>query len=138
MRSRTVKARSAVVAAVVSAALAGGVQAVSAQEPPQGGTAPVASAVVEDDDTVPASPAEDAVSLPVDDPSAEPIALANFRSRISGAKAGFQSRRWKDESYSQVLFTDCWAGTGSPVAGTIPPTSTCARTSRSAGTGHGG
>ncbi|WP_158897306.1 hypothetical protein [Streptomyces hygroscopicus] len=29
-------------------------------------------------------------------------------------RAGFQSRRWYDSEYSQVLFTGCWAGTGSP------------------------
>ncbi|WP_405660222.1 hypothetical protein [Streptomyces sp. RK9] len=69
---------------------------------------------MDENDTAPATPAEEAASLPVDDPSAAPIEAANFNSHIGGAKAGFQSRRWKDESYSQVLFTGCWAGTGSP------------------------
>ncbi|ATM24842.1 hypothetical protein SMD44_p20059 (plasmid) [Streptomyces alboflavus] len=88
-------------------------QAVSAEELPTDGTTPSAP-VVDENDTAPATPAEDAASMPVDDPEAAPIGARNFSSHLSGVKAGFQSRRWKDESYSQVLFTGCWAGTGSP------------------------
>ncbi|MER8219903.1 hypothetical protein ABTZ58_04755 [Streptomyces sp. NPDC094143] len=36
-----------------------------------------------------------------------PIAEANWSSSISGASVGFESRRWSDELYSQVLFTGC-------------------------------
>ncbi len=36
-----------------------------------------------------------------------PIAEANWSSSITGASVGFESRRWSDELYSQVLFTNC-------------------------------
>ncbi|MEV4871341.1 hypothetical protein [Streptomyces syringium] len=87
----------------------------AAAELPGGGTTPSSPVEVDpSDDTAPATPDESAVSLPVDDPAAPPIEALNFTSELGGVLTGFQSRRWKDESYSQVLFTDCWAGTGSP------------------------
>ncbi|MFF3844501.1 hypothetical protein [Streptomyces sp. NPDC002328] len=36
-----------------------------------------------------------------------PIAEANWSSSITGASVGFESRRWSDELYSQVKFTNC-------------------------------
>ncbi|MET9145593.1 hypothetical protein [Streptomyces sp. NPDC004042] len=36
-----------------------------------------------------------------------PIAEANWSSSITGASVGFESRRWSEELYSQVLFTGC-------------------------------
>jgi hypothetical protein len=36
-----------------------------------------------------------------------PIAEANWSSSITAASVGFESRRWSDELYSQVLFTGC-------------------------------
>ncbi|MDX3530987.1 hypothetical protein P1P75_32420 [Streptomyces sp. ID05-39B] len=36
-----------------------------------------------------------------------PIAEANWSSSITGASVGFESRRWSDELYSQVRFTNC-------------------------------
>ncbi|MFF8397212.1 hypothetical protein [Streptomyces sp. NPDC016172] len=36
-----------------------------------------------------------------------PIAEANWSSSITAASVGFESRRWADELYSQVLFTGC-------------------------------
>ncbi|CAL9561988.1 hypothetical protein [Streptomyces sp. Tu 3180] len=36
-----------------------------------------------------------------------PLAEANWSSSITAASVGFESRRWSDELYSQVQFTDC-------------------------------
>ncbi|MCF2130768.1 hypothetical protein L1I79_30725 [Strepomyces sp. STD 3.1] len=36
-----------------------------------------------------------------------PLAQANWSSSITAASASFESRRWSDELYSQVLFTSC-------------------------------
>ncbi|CAL9438921.1 MULTISPECIES: hypothetical protein [Streptomyces] len=36
-----------------------------------------------------------------------PLAQANWSSSITGASVGFESRRWSDELYSQVQFTNC-------------------------------
>lgn len=36
-----------------------------------------------------------------------PLAQANWSSSITAASATFESRRWSDELYSQVLFTSC-------------------------------
>ncbi|MEV8031924.1 hypothetical protein [Streptomyces sp. NPDC086182] len=36
-----------------------------------------------------------------------PTAEANWSSSITAARPGFESRRWDDQSYSQIKFTDC-------------------------------
>ncbi|EGX55992.1 hypothetical protein SZN_30067 [Streptomyces zinciresistens K42] len=36
-----------------------------------------------------------------------PIAEASWNSSTSAASVGFESRRWQDEPYSQILFTGC-------------------------------
>ncbi|MEV7865732.1 hypothetical protein AB0P17_06430 [Streptomyces sp. NPDC088124] len=39
-----------------------------------------------------------------------PQALANWSSSISSGGVGFESRRWEDELYSRIEFTDCDLG----------------------------
>ncbi|MEU1817814.1 hypothetical protein ABZ543_21830 [Streptomyces roseifaciens] len=118
MRIRVRAIRSGIVAVAATAALVGGGSAAFAGGLPEEDAAPTATVVEDDeDDTAPANPASDAESMPVDDPAQAPIEARNFQSDIRGAAIGFQSRRWHDEQYSQVLFTGCWAGgSGAPAS----------------------
>ncbi|MFB7501881.1 hypothetical protein ACFC09_45850 [Streptomyces sp. NPDC056161] len=71
----------------------------------------VAVAVGDDQGTVDNSAATEAA---ISGPATPPIDVLNFSSNLEFVAAGFESRRWSDEQYSQIQFTGCWAGTGSP------------------------
>lgn len=43
----------------------------------------------------------------------------NFTSYLSGVRRGYESRRWHDESYTQVLFTGCSSELDSSVTLTL-------------------
>ncbi|MER5771141.1 hypothetical protein [Streptomyces sp. NPDC001985] len=49
----------------------------------------------------------------IDIPSAPPITALNFESELKSVQAGFESRRWSDEQYSEIQFKTCNAQSGS-------------------------
>lgn len=83
MRINMSKSRTVAVVAACTASMLGGAQVASA-------------------DTTPVSP----------DRQAGEAGVLNWDSYLSGVRAGFQSDRWADESYSQILFTNCDATNG--------------------------